>query len=172
VDAASGTPQHGTVLVFGSGGYMGRRVVSALRRRGATVVGADLFVRPGSGDVAVDIRFADQTMALINHVRPAVVICLSYLLTPSEANLKVAVDTNISGITGLFEACVALKVPRVLYASTSAVYGGKRIHGDADVAEAAVKSPNHIYGWMKLFNDVTAQHYNKTSDTQFIGIRI
>src|SRR5487761_1218178 len=161
------------VLVIGSGGYVGRRLMPALRSRGLEAIGADLSLGSAVTDEVVDIRFPAQSMALIHRVEPQAVICLSYLLTAATAvSAQAALDTNIIGFNGVLEASAVLGVPHVIYASTNAVYGDQSDFGDEDVAEEAPTRPRSLYGHMKRFNEAMAEHYNRSSPTRFVGLRL
>jgi nucleoside-diphosphate-sugar epimerase len=163
------------VLVVGSAGYVGRRLMLALARRpDVQSVGADIRTGPGFADLRVDLAFPAQSYAAVLAAKPDVVINLAYLLAAScEADPQRAVETNTAGVNGLFEACHRLGVPRVVYASSGSVYGDQSIYGDRDVGEEEpLPPPRTLYQLMKQFNEVMAAHYNKRSTTRFIGLRL
>jgi nucleoside-diphosphate-sugar epimerase len=160
-------------LVVGAGGYLGRRVRVALTGHGIEVVGADIEVTPGLVDRAVDIRLPEQSFAVLHREAPDVVIDLAYMLmAASSAGPHPAVHLNILGTNGIFDAAATLGVPRVIYASSSAVYGDQKSHGTTTLTEESPAVPVTVYGHMKRFNEVMAEHYNAKSSTRFIGLRI
>ena len=154
-------------LVFGSAGYLGRRLVPQLRSAGFEVVGADIAPNPDLVDRVADIRFPEQTMATIHDLRPDVVIQLAYMLTSAAA-----VNLNIVGTNGIFEASSQMGVPRLVYASSAAVYGDQKERGAELLTEISAVRPRSLYGHMKLFNEVMAEQYNRRGKTRLIGIRI
>lgn len=161
------------VLVIGAGGYVGRRLIEMLRDQPVDVVGADVMPVPGFADRVVDLRFPDQTFSLLHRERPDVVVNLAYLLMEASAgNPQNAVHINVVGIDGLFDAAVKLGIPRVLYASSGAVYGDQKDHGTTEVTEDTPPHPRTLYGWMKHFNDVMAAQYNAIGSSRLIGVRI
>jgi UDP-glucose 4-epimerase len=161
------------ILVIGAGGYVGRRLMQMLREHPVEVVGADVFPVPGFADRVVDLRFPDQTFGLLNSEKPDVVVNLAYLLMEASAgNPQNAVHLNIIGIDGLFDTAVKLEIPRVLYASSGAVYGDQKDHGTSEVTEETPTHPRTLYGWMKQLNDVMAAQYNALGSTRLISVRI
>jgi UDP-glucose 4-epimerase len=163
------------VLVIGSAGYVGRRLMLALARRPEVrAVGADIRTGPGLAEIRLDLAFPAQSYAAVLAAKPDVVINLAYLLAAScEADPQRAVETNTAGVNGLFEACHRLGIPRVVYASSGSVYGDQSIYGDRDVTEEEpLPPPRTLYQLMKQFNEFMARHYNKTGTTRFIGLRL
>lgn len=161
------------ILILGSSGYLGGRLMSAFRGRDIDTVGADLSLQTGSVDRAVDIRFPAQTLALIHSVNPSVVISLPYLGTKdSDTAPQAALDTNVAGVNGVFEAASQLKVPRVIYASSNVVCGDQTDFGSRDVDEDAPTRPRSLYAWMKVLNEAMADHYNGAGQTRLIGVRL
>src|SRR5207244_9108941 len=122
------------VLVSGAGGYLGSRVVDVLVERGIDVVaGTRAAAQPVSAhqSVALDLRFPYETFKTLERLRPDAVVALAYMRTDaSNANPQMAMETNVVGINGLFDACAALQVPLVVYASSINVYGLQSDFGD------------------------------------------
>jgi nucleoside-diphosphate-sugar epimerase len=161
------------VLVVGAGGYVGRRLIEMLREHPVEVVGADVIPVPGFANRVVDLRFPDQTFSLLHRERPDVVVNLAYMLMEASAgNPQNAVHLNIVGIDGLFDAAVKLEIPRVVYASSGAVYGDQKDHGTSEVTEETPPHPRTLYGWMKHFNDIMAAQYNAIGVSRLISVRI
>jgi UDP-glucose 4-epimerase len=160
-------------LVIGAGGYLGRRVRVALAKHGAEVVGADIAAIPGVVERAVDIRLPEQAFALMHREAPDVVIDLAYLLmAASSAGLHPAVHLNILGTNGVFDAAATLGLARVIFASSAAVDGDQAGHGTKTLNEESAAVPVTVYGHMKRFNEVMAEHYNSKSSTRFVSLRI
>jgi nucleoside-diphosphate-sugar epimerase len=161
------------VLVVGAAGYLGRRLVARLRAGGVEVIAADIQSSPGLVNRVVDLRFPEQSFRLVHEVRPDAVVNLAYLLMEaSVAQPHSAIQLNILGVNGLFDACVALGVPRVIYGSSVIVYGDQKDYGDVLIAEDTECRPRSLSGWMKRFNEAMAEHYNAIAASRFIGVRI
>lgn len=161
------------VLILGAGGYLGRRVMDHLRALGVAPVGADIVPVPGYAEHLHDMRFPEQSFALFHKVKPDVVISLAYLLTAASiSGPHNAVHTNILGINGVFDACAAMGIPRVLFASSNVAYGDQTDLGSAEANEDSPRRPRSLYSWMKVFNEVMSEHYNATSATRIISLRL
>jgi nucleoside-diphosphate-sugar epimerase len=137
------------------------------------VVGADISIIPGLVERAVDIRLPEQSFALLHREAPDVVIDLAYMLmAASSAGPHPAVHLNILGTNGVFDASATLGIARVIYASSAAVYGDQKGHGTKTLDEESAAVPVTVYGHMKRFNEVMAEHYNSKSSTRFVSLRI
>jgi nucleoside-diphosphate-sugar epimerase len=162
-----------SVLVIGSGGYLGQPVMAQLRARGVNAIGADLRRIPSFAEHALDLRFPEQTMSLVARLRPDVVVLLAYLLTAdSMADPQNAIRTNIVGVNGVFDACATLGIPRVVFASSNSVYGDQSDFGDKEAFESDRQVPRTFYGLMKHFNEFMAQQYNAAGKTRIISVRL
>jgi nucleoside-diphosphate-sugar epimerase len=160
------------IAVVGSSGYLGRRVMAELRSRELDPVGADIAGPPDLVHEHVDLGAPEESFAMLHRVRPDVVIQLAYLLTSASiANPQRAVRVNVAGINGLFDAAARLGVPRVVIAGSNAVYGDSSDH-DGDVDETARLGARTLYGHMKQFNEAMAAHYEATSNTRFVTLRL
>jgi UDP-glucose 4-epimerase len=161
------------VIVIGSAGYVGKRVMAALRARGAEPVGVDVVRVPDLADETCDITAPEEVFALLDRTKPDAVINLVYLLMEaSAANPQRALRVNILGMNTIFEAVNVLGVPRVVFASSGAVYGDYSDHGDAVITEQTQSTPRTLYGHMKSFNEAMAEHYNNIGRTQIISLRL
>jgi len=162
-----------TVLVVGAAGYVGRHVMAALACRGIRSVGADLRTGPQT-EIALDLAFPARSFAVLADVKPDVVIQLAYVLADAcEREPQRAIETNVMGMNGFFEACVRLGIPRVVYGSSGSVYGDQSVYGDRDVTEDDALPPARtLYQLMKQFNERMAEHYNTTTGRRFVALRI
>jgi nucleoside-diphosphate-sugar epimerase len=160
------------VLVIGGAGYIGARVVSALLERDQEVVASDL--RPRAADVRRhDLSDPEATEDLLTSVRPDVVVQLAYTLARDCVHdAHAALRVNVMGVDRVFEACVRHAVPRVVYASSNAVYGDQGDFGAAEVDEGVHGRPRSLYGCMKQMNEAMAAHYDSAGGTRFVGVRV
>ena len=131
------------VFVTGAAGFIGSHVAEALLARGDRVYGLDnfdpfydrsvkeanlsgLFGRPGFSFLEGDIRDAPALARWGEGIRPDALIHLAAKagVRPSVADPVGYADVNIHGTIRMLEWARDRKVPKVLFASSSSVYGG------------------------------------------------
>ena len=118
-----------------------------------------------------DITLVDDVVEALALSKPDRVINLAYALGASERDPHPQVRLNILGMDNCFEAARILDIRRVVYASSLAVYGPQRLHGDRMVTEADLRLGTGIYAVSKTFNEHQADWYNRAYDMAITGIR-
>ena len=130
-------------LVTGGAGFIGSHLVEALVRRGASVAVLDDFnpfydpaikrenLSQLNGQVRiyqVDICDAAATAQVVATERPELILHLAARagVRPSVLQPELYLRTNITGTFNLLEAAKAAGVPRLIFASSSSVYGANR----------------------------------------------
>jgi nucleoside-diphosphate-sugar epimerase len=161
-------------LVFGSGGYAGRRVFASLLEHHVDVVGVDITPLSKFVHERCDIAASGEVSSLLYRVRPDVVINLGYALAAaSSAHPQRALRVNILGVNEIFETAHNLRTPRVISVSSGAVYGDNADHDDgAIVDEETIRTPRTLYGHMKSLNEAFAEHYNALGRTTIVSLRL
>src|SRR5437667_11958212 len=131
-----------SILIIGGTGFIGRRLVPLLAKRGEEIVCMDMNpqtadysefgkqVRVSRGDVS---QF-DDVMAAMTGAKPSRVINLAYFLG-SDYPPRVAFKLNILGMDNCFEAARLAGCNRVAYARSLAVSGEQKFYGDKIVDE-------------------------------------
>jgi sterol-4alpha-carboxylate 3-dehydrogenase (decarboxylating) len=126
-------------LVTGGGGFVGRALVDALRRRGDRVIVAEPFAEPWRDDIQferVDIRDSGALAQLCQGVHT---VFHNASLVHTKHNREDDVwSVNLGGTRSVLRACWQARVPKLIYVSTaSAVYEGKDIElGDESLPYA------------------------------------
>ena len=133
-----------SILVTGAAGFVGSHLCAALLQRGHRVVGIDSFDPfydraakesnvAGLGTdrfelVEADIRDRAALTTLVARVRPAEVFHLAALagVRPSIADPAAYVSVNIDGLMTVLDAARHGGCRRVIFASSSSVYGNNR----------------------------------------------
>lgn len=112
------------ILVTGSLGVIGSRVVPELRSRGHRVVGLDLRHDADVDHVRADIRHFRQLERAFDAAHPEVVLHLAaeFGRLNGEGWYEDVWSTNVIGTRHVVEICKAWEVPLV-FASSSEVYG-------------------------------------------------
>jgi nucleoside-diphosphate-sugar epimerase len=167
-----------TTLIFGSSGFIGRRLVALLTSRGEDVVGADI-APPDPADTwlgggrlrSCDIRQFDEVVGLMLDVRPERTINLAYMLG-SEKPPHVAMRLNIIGMDNFFEASRLAGVEHVVFGSSLAVNGKQTNFGDRPVTEDdALLGSTYQYATHKVFNEWEAEDYRRKHGMRITSIR-
>lgn len=167
------------VLVLGGSGFIGPRVMRRLLERGHDVHCMDIVpdspaLDPLRDQVAItrgDITLMDDVLEAITLARPDRILNLAYALGAGEDDPHPQVRLNILGMDNCFEAARLLEVRRVVYASSLAVYGDQRLHGERPVVEDDARLGTSLYAVSKTFNEHQADWYNRAFDMQITGVR-
>ena len=147
------------LLITGGSGFIGRRIVGALRDGGAEVVVADLRPHPDPqvhtvvGDLCdPEVRDAAVTPGLTGVVHlAAVTSVLGSLRDPARVHA-----VNVEATAGLLELARHREVPRFVLASTNAVVGDV---GAATIHEGLPLHPLTPYGATKAAAEMLLSGY-------------
>ncbi|MEI7436447.1 MAG: NAD-dependent epimerase/dehydratase family protein [bacterium] len=176
------------ILVTGSAGFIGFHAAAALLRDGHQVTGLDNFndyysvtlkrdrfaqlaTHPGFTGVEADICDATRLGVLCKAERFEVVCHLAaqagvrYSLTHPQAYVK----ANLEGFVSILEACRHAQTPRLVYASSSSVYGGntKLPFAESD----PVDHPVSLYAATKKADELMACTYSHLFGFETVGLR-
>ena len=164
------------VLITGGAGFLGRRLTQALLRRGsligadgrvcvfdtitlADVVSADDItdprVRHRVGDIA-DAHFVDR---LIDRDTTSVFHLAAIVSGMAEADFDLGMRINLDASRLLLDACRARgHQPRIVFASSVAVYGGDM---PAVVLDTTALNPQSSYGMEKAVVELLLNDYSR-----------
>ncbi len=173
-------------LVTGGTGFIGTFVTSQLVRSGNTVItysrSPDLkLLEPLLNarelksviPVAGDMIEASKLVQTMREQKVEMIIHLSAsLFGPSTSNPLQAIRTNIEGTNYLLDAAVTLGIKRIVWASSSAVFGPKSSGSDGVVANDAALDPQGVYGACKVVNEQVASHYAQKHGLEPVGLRL
>jgi nucleoside-diphosphate-sugar epimerase len=172
-----------SVLVLGSSGLVGRRLVKRLAADGGPVIACDVvhpnFVIepevPGVTYEVADIARLDQLLNVMNKHDVTEVALLSYimgpLMSPQHSDILLACRVNITGVTNVLEAARLSNVRRVIFFSTVGTYGPQSLYGERAVSEDEVLAPTSMYGRMKLLNESICDRYNSLYGLDVVKVR-
>jgi len=176
------------ILITGTGGFVGFHCALAFKKRGDGVLGLDNFnayypvgikydrvetlERAGVYTFKADLNdrsFVDHVLKEygITHV----------LALAAQAGVRYAtkdpasyVSSNVSGFVNLLEACrFCDPKPRVVYASSSSVYGLNTVSPFSE--EHQVDRPASLYAATKKANEMIAHTYNHIYGLSLTGLR-
>ncbi len=176
------------ILVTGSAGFIGFHVASRLLARGHRVVGLDNFNDYYSPELkrrrdsflrknlnftlaeqdlcdssALNALFRKHRFDRVCHLAAQVGVRYS-LINPLAYH-----KSNSEGFFHVIEACRRAKIKRLVYASSSSVYGANRKlpFSESD----RVDNPISLYAATKKANELTAHAYSHLYGMQAIGLR-
>ncbi len=177
-----------TVLITGAAGFIGHHVARTLVEIGAEVTGIDNINDYYSTDLKRarlaalegNDRFAFHRMDLNEHealkdlvarTQPSAIIHLAAQagVRYSISNPHAYIRANVDGFLSILEACRAVAVPHLIYASSSSVYGANTkvpFHEDDQVLE-----PVSLYAATKRSNELMAQTYAHLYGIAASGLR-
>jgi len=176
------------IFVTGTAGFIGMHLAQTLLKEGHTVVGLDNFndyyqvqlkrdrharltLYPNYKGVEGDLCNSTLLTTLFKEHRFEAVCHLAaqagvrYSLTNPAAYQK----SNLEGFLNVLEACRHAKTPRLVYASSSSVYGGntKLPFSESD----PVDCPVSLYAATKKANELMAHTYTHLYGLQTVGLR-
>lgn len=178
----------GAVLITGAAGFIGSHLVDRLLARGERVVGLDNFdsfyepaIKRANLDAALqhpkfrlvegDIRDNElMSRVLVEHgVDRVVHLAARAGVRPSIEQPALYADVNVRGTTTVFEAARRAGIKRVVWASSSSVYGGNTkvpFHEDDPV-----ERPVSPYAATKRACELIASTYHHLYGLDLIGLR-
>lgn len=176
------------ILVTGAAGFIGYHVAEALLAEGHEVIGVDNFndyyavalkrarhariePHPRYRGIEADLAdgpfvaglFRDGAFDLVCHL--AAQAGVRYSLKKPGVYQK----SNLEGFLNILEGCRHAKIPRLVYASSSSVYGGntKLPFSETD----PVDHPVSLYAATKRANELMAHAYTHLYGIQTVGLR-
>lgn len=177
------------VIVTGAAGFIGSHVVDRLLADGHSVAGFDSFdsfyARPRKEAnlanalqnknfelIEGDIRDENLVNRLFDRVQPDAVIHLAARagVRPSLEDPALYMDVNVTGTTRIFEAARQQKrMPRVVYASSSSVYGDRDTAPFREIED--VDSPISPYAASKRACEIVASTFHHLYGLNLTGLR-
>jgi len=176
------------VLVTGTAGFVGFHAALALKKRGDGVLGIDNFnsyypvglkrdraamlEQAGVLTLDMDLNEGERLRELVERCKFTHILALA-----AQAGVRYAtkhpqsyVSSNIAGFVELLEVCRGMEPkPRIVYASSSSVYGLNTKVPFAETDE--VDQPASLYAATKKANEMIAHAYKHIYGLSVIGLR-
>lgn len=175
------------IIVTGSSGFIGFHVSKLLLENKFTIMGIDnhnnyydpqLKIKRNNilkkyknfKFVRLDIKEKNKTEKIFNKFNPDIIIHLAAQagVRYSFINPKKYIDSNITGFTNIFEIMRKMSLKKIIYASSSSVYGDCK---EFPFHENLKLNPLNFYGQTKLMNENISKIYEKNFNIKSIGLR-
>jgi UDP-glucuronate 4-epimerase len=161
------------ILVTGCSGFIGSHLCEKLIENDNIVIGIDINDLPYDFKYTKQINFIKEDIKnKINSIKkwkPEIVIHLAALpgVYPSTIKPFETIDTNIKGTLNLLEECKKNGVKKIIYASSSTVYGNEHNSDDKQTSDNLL-SP---YAISKKTCEMFFSYYSNNYDMKCIGLR-
>lgn len=167
------------ILVTGGTGFIGSHVVRELVKRGHEPVTFNRMPNPSLiSDVikyvkvlSGDIRDLSHLLKVIKSEKIEIIVHAASLLTAASQKRPLdALQINLTGTVNVLEAAKLMNVKRVVYISSTAVYG--ITEEGIPIKEDHPLKPVTIYGITKLASEYFGINYSKDYGLEFIALRL
>ena len=176
------------ILVTGSAGFIGFHLCKRLLAAGHSVIGIDNFndyydvnlkkdrskilhasdnYHEFTGDIA-DVDSIWKTFVDFQNIDIVVNLAAQAGVRYSLTNPQAYIDSNVTGFVNILEIIKEKKIPYLVYASSSSVYGRAE---EFPLREDMALGPVSLYGATKVFNEVTAASYYDMYKIESVGLR-
>ena len=154
-----------TLLVTGSAGHLGEAILRTLQGQDTSAIGVDIkpsLFTTHVGTIA-DRAFVRNVMSGVDAVIHTATLHKPHVATHSRQDF---IDTNITGTLNLLEEAAAQNVQRLVFTSTTSVFGNALVPPPgapaAWITEDVRPIPKNIYGVTKsAAEDLCALMHNK-----------
>ena len=164
------------ICVTGASGKAGRAVVADLREHGYDVLATDAVVSGEDRDegmLRADLTDYGQAVEALSQAGADAVVHLANIPAPGLSTPAVTFNSNITMNFNVFQAAAALKLDRVVWASSETTLG---LPFDtppryAPVDEDHYPVPTSTYALSKVASETVAGHIAQWSGLPFIALR-
>ncbi|HYF59323.1 MAG TPA: D-erythronate dehydrogenase [Burkholderiaceae bacterium] len=177
------------ILITGGAGFLGQQLIARLLAAGRIRLDDEGAAREepideivcfdqGEGrlrdarvrNVAGDVSDAATVRALVDADTGVVVHLAAVVSGTAEADFDLGMRVNLDGTRHLLEACRAQgHVPRLLFSSSIAVFGGAL---PPVVTDATTPTPQGSYGVQKLVGELLVQDYSRKGFIDGRSVRV
>jgi UDP-glucose 4-epimerase len=172
-ESGSMTIKSRRIIVTGGAGFIGSHLIDRLREENEVLV-YDNFSNPAIKERRSDVTYFEDNIldlaALVEKTKSADVI-LHYAAAPSvkesSENPLHSFEQNVQGTINVLEAARKNDIPRLVFASTSTVYG----EAETPTPESASLKPISNYGASKVACEMYARSYSSLYGIQAIVLR-
>lgn len=171
------------ILITGGGGFIGRRLAKELLEKGGVAQGdiikLALVDRAFTMDMPQDARlecieadFSDErVIGKVLRQRPDVIFHLAAVVSgEAEKNLDLGMQINFHASLQLLEICRSLSIcPRIVFASSAAVFGGEV---SKTIIDETSPKPRSSYGTQKTMVELLMNDYSRRGFVDARSLRL
>ena len=164
-----------TWLVTGAAGFIGSNLVAELLELGQNVVGLDNFSTGKRENVISGMRLIEGDIRSVDACREAVkgvdLVLHQAALGSVPRSIDRPLTTHDNNVNGFLNMLVATRdagIPRLVFASSSAVFGDDPVLPKVEERIGRAASP---YGLSKHINELYAQVFNTCYGMEWVGLR-
>lgn len=164
-------------LITGGAGFIGSHLVEKLLNNDHSVIVVDNFstgrlenlqAHPNLKLLAKDILTC-QPEDFNSPIDGIAHLAATSSITTSWLNPLTAHHNNLSATVWIIELCQRLKIPKLVYTTSAAVYGEQT---QLPISENQPTNPIAPYGWQKLFSEQYASLFAQRIGFSFVGLRL
>ena len=162
------------ILITGGNGYIGSILaLRALKKYKVYIIDRErknVFLRNSQIIFTkIDITNKGQTLKLIKKIQPDSIVHLAAQSTIDMIDKKRSsyIRDNIIGTKNIVDICKTLKIKKLIFSSTAAVYKAKNTF----INENSLLKPSNIYGITKLNNEYYIKKQLHKNETKFCILR-
>jgi UDP-glucose 4-epimerase len=164
------------VAVTGGAGFIGSNLVDALLERGDDVLVIDNLstgkrtnLNPAASVAELDISVDSEALTSALHGREIVFHTAAWARVPRSVEDPVGTHTvNVTGTLRVFKAAVDAGVRRVVYSSSSSVYGDQPT---LPLTEDMPPAPVNPYACQKWMGEIYAGNFRRTYGLETVCLR-
>ena len=149
-------------LVTGGSGFIGTYIVNELKKRGHRVIVYDL--NNNGGDICDFKKLLKMSKGCDGIFHLAAIASIPYSIENPEETFKV----NFTGTLNVLEACRINKIKRVVFSSSSAVYGVQKVF---PIKESDPCCPQNPYAIQKYMSEGICQMYSNLYGVETVCLR-
>lgn len=161
------------ILITGGSGFIGSHLVGSCLEAGCSVRILDLAdskipSQVGLEKVVGDVRDRDLVKECVRDIDIVYHLAALVSVEDSVRNPRVSLDVNVNGFVNIIENSIGANVPKIVFASSCAVYGEFSGLGVSEDAKISPKSP---YAIGKLTCEHLMEFYGESTSIEAVSLR-
>ncbi len=162
-------------LITGGAGFIGSNLAEKLKKDGHDVVIIDNLTTGRKKNLPLDVEFYEADILDIEKIRPffSGVDGVFHLAAIPRVPLSIqdpvkTSNVNIMGTVNVFKCAIDEGIKRIVFASSSSIYGGQKV---LPLQEDMLPNPLSPYGLQKLVGEQIAKMFSDLYKIQIVCLR-